>query len=50
VTDVGGPLRFVRLALKAVTKNDRDFVDVFVPYIGIRSSEELVASIFRIKS
>jgi len=28
VTEVGGAVKFVRLALKAVVQNDGDFVDV----------------------
>jgi len=32
VTEVGGAVRFVRLALKVVVQNDRDFVDV-IPFL-----------------
>ena len=32
MTAVGGPLRFVRLALKNVIQNDGDFVDVILLY------------------
>ena len=30
VTEVGGAVRFVRLALKVAMRNDRDFVDVIL--------------------
>jgi hypothetical protein len=32
VTTAGGPLRFVRLALKNVIQNDGDFVEVILLY------------------
>jgi len=33
MTEVGGPLRFVRLAPKVVMQNDRDFVNVVLLYL-----------------
>ena len=35
VTGVGGPLGFVRLAVKNVMQNDGDFVDVILLYTEI---------------
>ena len=35
VTEVGGPLRFVRLAVKNDMQNDRDFVGVILLYTDI---------------